>query len=201
MDANLGALVTGVIGSVMLTISAAPQAWRAWRKGTAGLSYAGSVAVTSVDLAWASWALASGALIPFIADSFGSVISVFIVFVIARDRDISKWSTGAWVALLLTAAVGLGWWDPLAAGLFAFTMSFAWRTFQLVAIMRSPSILGVSLSLWVINFFAVGIWSIHGIFIENLFLVVSSGILSVYGLVVAVVVATKRKRLALTGKA
>jgi uncharacterized protein with PQ loop repeat len=179
--------------AAILSVSIFPQMIRIWRRGAAGISYPGTVAVTAVDILWASWSIGTGLLAPSISDSIGAACSVTVLMLVVRDQGRHKLVAAAGVTALTLLGVGLGALIPLVAGVFAFSLSFLWRTLQLREVVRSPDISGVSASMWLLNCVGLTSWSLHGFAIENTFLLYSSAVLAAYALIIVVTITTKRR--------
>lgn len=189
------AFVSGVVGILILGLSGIPQAVRVVRHGTAGISYPGTIVITSVDGLWTAWSIGFGLLAPAISDSLGVTLSTVVLVITIHQQRRNKSLAVLWAMSLIVTGILLGAAQPIAAGIFAFSLSCLWRSLQLREVFRADDISGVSTGLWILNTLGQFAWTVHGIAIGNTFMAATTFALGIFaGVVAAAIIVKRRKR-------
>jgi uncharacterized protein with PQ loop repeat len=190
----LWATITGATGIVLLAVSVLPQVVHSFRKGTEGLSYSACIVVSAVDVTWFLWGVFSGVVALMIADGIGSTMSILVLVIVIKNQNKNFLITAGLVVVFVVVLVLVGFLEKDALGYLAASLSFTWRTLQLRKIVVSEDVSGVSSAMWFMNGLALSVWSLHGIFISNMFLTISCGVLGAYAFLTLFVLIAKRRR-------
>lgn len=166
-------VVANVAGAGMVL----PQVVRLKRTGTAaGVSAVGAGVGIAMNLWWLAYGIAQGlwGLLPVAGGAFALYLAMAVLLVrIAGRQAIGGIAQGHLMGLLpLMSLVGWGWGG---AGLTIGLLYGAQFLPALMTAVQSPSLAGVSLSMWVLAWMEAVIWLVYGAQQNDIALVLGGG--------------------------
>ena len=166
-------VVANVAGAGMVL----PQVLRLKRTGTAaGVSAAGAGVGIAMNLWWLAYGITQGlwGLLPVAGGAFALYLTMAVLLVrIAGRQAIGGIARGHLMGVLpLMSLVGWGWG---AAGLTIGLLYGAQFLPALMTAVRSPSLAGVSLTMWLLAWLEAAIWLVYGVQQDDIALILGGG--------------------------
>jgi uncharacterized protein with PQ loop repeat len=165
MSADIATAVLGLVGAVLSAAIALPQAVRAVRVGTAGVSPGTFQTTVGLGLVWTVYGLALELWLFALGNFILGASALVVLWAVRRDTG-ARWSL-LQVVVLVGAVGGLvGVIEITWLGWYAALLSVLLRIPQMRLIRGAGSIDGVSVHTWVVSLAANLTWLLYGL-IEN----------------------------------
>lgn len=183
----------GLLAGGVLAVTVFPQATRAWRIGTHGVSPTTYQLIVAVGFAWVVYGATQGLWEVMIADATFGLSAVVVLAACrrhgARVRDLVPVALGS---VALAAALGLTM-GAAAIGWFAVTVAGVIRIPQIVDALRSNDVSGVSVSTWWLGVFGNVLWAAYGVLARDPRLYLGALVAGVMSLAIIVIVEYRRR--------
>lgn len=185
--------VTGVLGAILSSAMVLPQAVRAVRRGTAGVSPHTYQLFATVGLVWMAYGILRELWLFAIGNAVLGASAVVVLLALRRDGTRFVDLVNIVVPLGVFSAA-IGYWSELALGWLAGGIAISLRFPQLRAIRKTTDIYGVSVNTWVVALAANITWFIYAAVNEDFLLIVITTLNSATSLSLILAVMTHRAR-------
>lgn len=163
---EVAATVLGVAGSALGAFIAAPQAVRALRSKTTGVSSSTYQLLFALGLTWMFYGFVQGLWLLSLSDGILAITTLIVLWALHRD-GISLWSNVR-IALSMVAVMGaVAFINAEWLGWMAGVLSIILRYPQMRLVKSAASISGVSLSTWNIAAATNLCWCIYGLLYDD----------------------------------
>jgi len=159
---DLATTVLGLAGAVLGAAIAVPQAWRAVRTGTAGISAATFQLLFSLGLTWMLYGFAEDLHLLALSDGILAIATLVVLGAMVRD-GLDAWRCARAVIAATALAFVVAAIDAVVLGWLAAVLSLVLRYPQIRLVRSAASIEGVSLSTWNIAAATNACWCAYGV--------------------------------------
>lgn len=184
----------GVLAGTILAVTVFPQAVRAWRVSTHGVSPTTYQLIVAVGFTWVAYGVSQGLWEVIIADSLFGLSAVLVLAACRRDgarwRDLAPTTA---LTLLVAAALGFGV-GAVAIGWFAVAVAGVIRIPQIVDAVRASDVLGVSVGTWWLGVVGNLVWVAYGLVVGDPRLYVGAFVAGALSFVIIAIVEYRRRR-------
>jgi len=185
--------ILGVMAGTVLAITVFPQAIRAWKVSTHGVSPTTYQLIVAVGGTWVAYGVTQGLWEVIVADSLYGLSSIVVLACCRRDG--ARWRDLVPVAVVTTAvAAALGATiGAVAIGWFAVTVAGVIRIPQIIDAVRSPDVAGVSVGTWWFGVLGNLFWFGYGILAEDARLYAGAAVAAVLSFLIIAIVEVRRR--------
>lgn len=193
MTADLLATLLGIAGAVMSATIAAPQAVRAVRRGTAGVSSDTYQLVVGLGVVWTVYGVFQQLWLFAVGNGVLGFSALVVLWALRRDGA-SVWSVTLLALVVFSVGLGIGLLEVTWLGWYAATLSVMLRIPQMRMVRFAKSIQGVSVHTWVISLVANLIWLAFGLLESDSRLIGGCAVNTLLSISLIIAVEARRRR-------